>query len=96
MVPWEGGETSATSIDKSIHRSLRHTLVSGMSVASLKQFEPAILENLDIYFRGITATLTSGKEWSRAENMISWSMKVPIAHLRNMTNICTCDMKITG
>ena len=84
MVPWEGGETSATSIDKSIHRSLRHTLVSGMSHAALKQFEPAIHSNLDIYFRKLTERKAPDGNWSQAEDMISWSI-VSVS-----TDLCNC------
>ena len=74
MVPWKGGETSATSIDKSIHRSLRHTLVSGMSNAALKQFEPAIHSNLDIYLQKLLEHRAPDGKWSQAEDMISWSI----------------------
>ena len=83
MIPWEGGETSATSIDKSIHRSLRHTLVSGMSNAALKQFEPAIHANLDIYFEKLLERRTPLEDWSQAENMISWSTSYLLTRIGN-------------
>ena len=77
MVPWEGGWTSATCIDKTMHRSLRHTVVSGMSASSLKRFEPSILKNVAVYFHELLEGPRSEEGWSQARDMNSWSTKIP-------------------
>lgn len=79
MVPWEGGWTTATCIDKTLHRSLRHTVVAGISTSSLKQFEPSILENVDIYFQKLLEGPRLDGGWSQARDMNLWSMKSPAA-----------------
>ena len=77
MVPWEGGWTSATCIDKTMHRSLRHTVVSGMSASSLKLFEPSILKNVAIYFHELLEGPRFEEGWSQARDMNLWSMMIP-------------------
>ena len=77
MVPWEGGWTSATCIDKTMHKSLRHTVVSGMSASSLKLFEPSILKNVAIYFHELLEGPRFEEGWSQARDMNLWSMKIP-------------------
>ena len=78
MVPWAGGETSATAIDKSLHKNLRRDFKSGLSASSLKQFEPAVIKNLDVYFQKILEGPRVSDGWSQAKDMNSWSME-PVA-----------------
>ena len=85
MVPWEGGWTSATCIDKTMHKSLRHTVVSGMSASSLKQFEPSILKNIAIYFSQLLEGPHLEDGWSQARDMNLWSMKVPTTTHKRLT-----------
>ena len=77
MVPWEGGWTTATCIDKTMHRSLRHIVVSGISASSLKEFEPSILKNVGIYLNKVLQGPRSEGGWSQARDMNLWSMEVP-------------------
>ena len=75
MVPWEGGWTTVTSIDKTMHRNLRHTTVSGLSAPSLKQFEPSILKTVGIYLDQLLEGPHFDGGWSQVRDMNLWSMR---------------------
>jgi cytochrome P450 len=75
MIPWEDGWSSATSIDKDLHKVLRRTVSSGFNSDSLKQFEPAILKNFNAYFTKILEDSRYAEDgWSALQEMNHWSM----------------------
>ncbi|CRG83867.1 putative cytochrome P450 4d21 [Talaromyces islandicus] len=73
MVPWADGWSSATSIDKELHRSLRNTLLLGFNANSLKKFEPAILKQLEILMDKILQGRKDQGKWGPAMDMNSWN-----------------------
>ncbi len=75
MIPWKGGETAATAVDKTLHKGLRQIVVSGLSPSTLKQFEPAVLKGLEIYFQRLLEGPPSNEGWSQARNMRVWSKR---------------------
>jgi hypothetical protein len=77
MIPWKDGWSSATSIDKNLHRALRSTMLLGFSPASLKKFEPAILKNLETYFSKLLHGRPENGGWALAKDMNKWSIRPP-------------------
>ena len=73
MLPWAGGWSSATCIDKDHHKTLKKTLQSGFNVNALKQFEPAVLRNLKRYLDRFGQQTADADGWSAAFDMKSWS-----------------------
>ena len=73
MVPWPGGWSSATALDKNLHRDLRRNISSGFSHENLKRFEPAVIENLEIYVKKLTQWPCSVDGWGPPVEVHSWS-----------------------
>ena len=82
MVPWAGGETTTTAINKQLHKSLRHDFTSGLSASSLKQYEPAVMRNLGVYFQKMLEGSRVNYGWSQAKDMNLWSMEPVAQNLR--------------
>ena len=73
MIPWPGGVSSATALDRDLHRDLRRNISSGFSNDNIKKFEPAILENLEIYIRKVMHGPHSREGWGPSVESHSWS-----------------------
>ena len=73
MIPWPEGWSSATARDKDLHRDLRRNISSGFSNANLIKFEPAVIRNLDIYFRKVITDVEVEDGWTAPRDMHSWS-----------------------
>lgn len=84
MVPWADGWSSATSIDKELHRSLRNTLLLGFNANSLKKFEPAILKQLDILMDKVLQGRKHSGTWGPAMDMNGWSMHISFSYPRSL------------
>ena len=76
MVPWPGGWSSATAVDKSLHKDLRRNISSGFSNENLKRFEPAVIENLECYIKKLTQRSSSIDGWGPPIEIHSWSTQL--------------------
>lgn len=73
MVPWANGWSTATAVDKGLHRVLRKTVVSGLHAKALRQFEGAIHRNLNLYLMLLTEGKKDRAGWSAVRDMRLWS-----------------------
>lgn len=94
MVPWEGGWSTATSIDKHLHRNLRGTVTSGFSTASYKQFEFVVFKNLDIYFQKLLEGPRDADGWAEPKDVNWWSM--PFSFPSDLLSFPTFILTETG
>ena len=72
MVPSPGAYNIFTSVDKEMHRHKRKVLSHSFSDHSIREFEPKILEHIDIFLRRLMATAdieNAGGQWSKMHDM---------------------------
>ena len=69
MVPWEGGWSTATVLDRDLHKILRKTVLSGLQPAKLKQFEEGIMRNLQVYMDKLSQAARQIDGWSEPQDM---------------------------
>ena len=72
MIPIPDGWSTMTSIDKTLHHTLRRTFRSGLTSEYLARYEPAILRNLEVYFAELTR-IKDGEGWTAPADMRAWS-----------------------
>lgn len=71
MIPSKGAWSILTAIEKDMHRHKRSLSSKALSDNALRNFEPAMIEYVDLFSKQLIEDLDSN-QWSSPKNMIDF------------------------